>query len=151
MATSGAAQRAGKNSRIQIGVSNLRYAEWEVNDQGDDIDGTNFESGGFTEGLVGSNEATWTLRGQWDANLNPYENPPGLVPRPDLGGLKFYENVTDAMMWDFELARVLSSRNGAVVRQSVTFEASGKNQGSYTRPNGGLMAVRKEAPAAAKS
>lgn len=131
-------QRAGKNSRVQINATNLKKARWNVNENLEEIDTVNFESGGYDEGIGGISGCDWSLGGLWDANKNAFDDPPGLYPRDDLATLRFYENVTDNVRWSFTYARVRSATNGAEVRQGVTFESSGKSQGSFTRPTGSV-------------
>lgn len=128
--------RAGKNSRVSVNSTTLYMDSWSVTEQGDDLDATTFESGGAEEGIIGIFSVQWSFSGSWDAGRNSYDDPPGLYPRNDLSALRLYENLSDNIGWYFSTARVLSSRNGAQVRQKVTFEASGKNQGTYTRPTG---------------
>lgn len=131
--------RAGKNSRVQIEAENLNKAKWDVNLHGDDIDTTNFESGGVDQGLIGIVGAEWNVGGLWDASLNNLVDPPGLYPRDNLGTVNLYANLIDDIFWSFPENRVLSSKNGAEVRQAVTFESSGKtNGGPFALPGGGL-------------
>jgi hypothetical protein len=123
-------QRAGKNSRVVVGATNLNFANWRCTWRGDDLDTTNFESAGFEQGTIGVVVAEWTMGGDWDAGRNNYDNPPGLYPRDDLGQVKFFENVTDATVFhNIATNRVLSAENGAEVKGKVTFTANGKSQG----------------------
>ena len=133
-------QRAGKNGRIAWGNSNLRAKQWSTDDKADDIDTTNFESVvqgiSYDEGLTGPNVAEWSFSGSWDATANAFDDPPGIYPRDEGGPLKLYTNLTDAVFYNLILVRVLSAKVSCPVRGDVTFEASGKSQGQYTRPTG---------------
>lgn len=132
-------QRAGKNSRVQIAGTNLRHANWKANYKGDDLDTTNFESAGLEQGTIGVIVIEWSTGGDWDASINSYDSPPGLYPRDDLGTVKFFENVTDNVGWTITANRVLSAENGAEVKGKVTFNSSGKSQGSgVTVPTGSV-------------
>jgi hypothetical protein len=131
-------QRAGKNSRINVGATRIVGQRWNVTWKGDDLDTVNFESGGLEEGILGIEGLEWSMAGDWDAGTNPFDDPPGLYPRDDLAGLEFYENVTDNVGWDLTYARVRSATNGAEVRGKVSFEASGMSQGSFTPPAGSV-------------
>jgi hypothetical protein len=131
-------QRAGKNSRVQVNAVNLNQASWNVDYQGGDGDTTNFESGGYEEGIACVLSASWSVDGNWDAGDNPFDDPPGLYVRDDLQDLYFYENVSDAVLWDFPYARVRSAKNGANVTGVVTFGSSGKNQGEFDLPTGSV-------------
>lgn len=121
--------RAGKNSRVTIASTNLRFANWRVTVRGDDLDTTNFESSGAEQGTIGVTVAEWNTGGDWDAGINPYDAPPGLYPRDDLGAVRFYENVTDNIFHSYLTNRVISAENGAEVKGKVTFSATGKSQG----------------------
>lgn len=129
--------RAGKNSRVIVEDAILNKSKWHTDIHGDDIDDTNFESGGVDQGLIGITGVSWDIGGLWDAGANNFEDPPGLYPRDNLGAINLYENLSDNVFWDLPINRVLSSKNGAEVRQAVTFESSGKlNGGPFFLPGG---------------
>ncbi len=131
-------QRAGKNSRVSVGADDLTMAKWSVDSKADMGDTTNFESGGFDEGITEILSADISFGGNWDAGDNPFDDPPGLYPRDNLPDVSFYENTTDDVGWDFEFVRIRSARNGAEVRGLVTFEVSGSNQGEFASPTGSV-------------
>lgn len=132
-------QRAAKNSRVQVVATNLRAANWRVTRRGDDLDTSNFESTGQEQGTIGFEVSEWSLGGDWDAQQNAFDNPPGLYPRDDLGTIRFYENVTDNVFHLITVSRVLSAENGAEVKGKVTFTANGKSQGTgVTLPTGSV-------------
>jgi hypothetical protein len=122
-------QRAAKNSRVQVGATNLRHASWRLTWRGDDLDTTNFESAGNEQGTIGVIVGDWQTSGDWDASLPAYADPPGLYPRDDLGQMKFFENTSDGVAHTVAASRVLSAENGAEIRGKVSFSASGKSQG----------------------
>ena len=121
-------QRAGKSSRVSIVATNLNFAKWKAMWKGDDLDTTNFESLG-EQGTIGVIVCEWSCGGDWDAGRNPYDSPPGLYPRDDLGAVAFYENVADNVGHLLTTNRVISADNGADVKGKVTFDANGKSQG----------------------
>lgn len=132
-------QRAAKNSRVQVAGTNLRFANWRATWRGDDLDTTNFESAGSEQGTIGIQVVEWSMGGDWDAQQNAYDSPPGLYPRDDLGAVKLYENTTDNVFHNIPTNRVLSAENGAEVKGKVTFSANGKSQGSgYSAPAGSI-------------
>lgn len=130
--------RAAKNARVKVGNTNLNMATWDTTLHGDDIDLVHFECGGADQGTVGIIGLDYNLGGNWDAGRNAYDSPPGLYPRDDLASLAFYENVADNVFFSVPIARVLSARNGAQVRQAVTFQASGKSNGTVVYPTGSV-------------
>ena len=131
--------RAGKNSRVTVESTNLTKSKWDLTLRGDDIDTTNFESGGVGQGTIGIADVEWNFGGLWNAAEDDLVDPPGLFPRDNLGAIFFYTNLLDNIFWELPINRVLSSRNGAEVRQGVTFETSGKLNGApFTLPGGGI-------------
>ena len=132
---SGGLFRSGKNAAVSVEDVILRKSKWDVDLKGDDLDTTNFESAGVDEGIIGIAGVDWNVGGLWDSNGIQLSDPPGLFPRDDLGAVLLYINTTDAFFWNFPANRVLSSKNGAEVRQAVTFESSGKiNGGPFYMP-----------------
>lgn len=126
---------AGKNSRVSVEDVILNKSKWDLDIHGDDIDTTNFECGGVDQGLIGITGIDWNIGGLWDGGDNNLSDPPGLYPRDDLGTVLLYENLTGDTFWELPNNRVLSSKNGAEVRQAVTFESSGKiNGGPFYMP-----------------
>lgn len=131
-------QRSAKNSRIRVGSINLNHAKWDAEWQGDDLDTTNFESGGKEDGLIGIEVVIFSGGGHWDAGRNPFDSPPGIFPRADGGPLSLLENVTDNVGWTLPLVRFLSSKNSSEVRGLVTFDFSGRSNGVFTQPTGSV-------------
>lgn len=131
-------QRSAKGSRISVGNVNLNLAEWDATHRGDDLDTTNFESGGVEQGTIGIEVVEYDLKGDWDAGRNPFDSPPGLYPRDDLLTVRLYENVSDNCFWAFPTSRVISARNSAQIRGKVVFEASCKSNGTFTKPTGSV-------------
>lgn len=130
--------RAGKSGRILVGLVNLNLSEWTAEDKMDDLDTTTFENDGYETGTVGIEVLEYGFKGNWDASRNHFDSPPGLYPRDDLAVVKLYEAILDNVFWSVPLSRVLSARNGCVVRQLVTFEASLKSNGVFVRPTGSV-------------
>ncbi len=146
-------QRAGKTARVAYGNASaaaatpLAYSKFQANETGDDLPTENFTSylssfagrtTGITpgEGLVGIQNVDWNFGGNWDAGLNPFDTPPGFYPRDDFRYLYMFESVIDVVFWFFPYARFRTVNNGAEVKGLVTWECSGKNQGTWTPPTG---------------
>lgn len=131
--------RAGKGSRVIVEAVVLNKSAWDLTFQGDDLDTSTFEGGGFDQGTIGIQGVDWNMGANWDASANNLTDPPGLYPRDDLGDVKFYTNLADAIFWDLSSNRVLSSKNGAEVKGLVTFSSTGKMNGaSLTKPTGNV-------------
>lgn len=129
-------KRSGKNARVSVGGTPLNHATYNVTWRGDDLDTTDFEDGGVETGIIGVEVAEWECGGDWDAGTNALDDPPGLYPRDDLEDLAFFTSQSDGVFTGIDVARVLSSRNGAQVRGKVTFTANGKSNGDWTPPTG---------------
>lgn len=135
-------QRAGKASKITVTGQILAYSSYEANVEGQDLDTTNFESydatvdQSYEEGILGVLRCGLTYGGDWDAGLNPLDEPPGLYPRDDLDTLALFTNVNDATYWYFPYSRIRTAVNGSAVRDKVTFRVTGANQGTFTFPTG---------------
>lgn len=96
----------------------------------------NYESAGFDQGTIGVIGCEGDLKGLFNAAQNDFDSPPGFYPTDAFPGLTFYTNVTDAVFWSIPIARILSCKNGAPIRQAVTFEAAWKSNGSFSTPTG---------------
>jgi hypothetical protein len=142
-------QRAAKLSRVLVNTTPLTFASWEAVLNGDDLNTTNFESyytpttnsspNTFDEGILGVIGADLRFGGDWDAHFVPVGNPPGLYPRDDLTNLQFYTarvpgTQAPEAAWAFGYARLRSATNGGTVKDKVTFQCSGKNQGYFAYP-----------------
>lgn len=133
-------QRAGRGSAVVVNGTHLNMAEWRANGRGDDLDTTNFESGGAETGLIGVQVIEWDMGGDWDAINNFYDEPPGIYPRDDFGTLRLYQSFADGINWILNLNRVLSAENSTQVRGKVSFRASGKSNGNINFfPSGSVV------------
>lgn len=128
--------RAGKNSRAQVNNQNMTTANWTATYTGEDLDVTNFESNGYSEGITGVLELGWSLSGRWNAAQNPYEDPPGLFPTDEGGPIELFVNVSDNTSYLMNQVRVVDSEAKTSAKDAVDFTASGKSQGSFSAPSG---------------
>jgi hypothetical protein len=137
-------QRSSKTSRILVEATPLTFASWEVNVTGEDAPTVNFESYDvaddqtYDEGILGPIACALRFGGDWDAGLNPYNDPPGLYPRDDLANLQFFTSRLDAVFWFFNYARLRSTTVGAALPGKVTATAEGRNQGRFLFPAGSV-------------
>lgn len=132
------APRSGKGARVTMGAGPtiLFSSAWEASETAVDHDTTNFESSGLETGIIGVKVVSYNASGLWDAGtLMPFTDPPGLYVRDDLSTLKLFTSTSDSDNWTFTVARVLSNRTSARVREAVSFDWSGKSNGAYTAPS----------------
>lgn len=130
--------RAGKRGRTTVGTQTLSNKEWSTTYRGIDLDTTNFENNGQTSQLTGPVGVDWSLRGDWDAALNPLDDPPGLYPRDDGVGMILYTNVTDNTPWQFAAFSVTNAKTTTSASGLVTFDADGKSQPGFIAPTGSV-------------
>ena len=126
--------RAAKGSRVQYNSVNLTLANWNCNESADDLDTNCFENGGIDQGTIGFVKLDFDFDGNWDADQPKWTSPPGIIPTDDSPAINFFINVNDASKWTIPTARILSTANGAPVKQLVTYKASGKGQPGWTNP-----------------
>lgn len=138
-------QRASKASQVIVTGTPLSFASWDISLAGVDIDTTNFtsyilaEDTTFTEGILGTLEATGSFGGDWDAGTNPLDDPPGLYPRDDLTGVDLVVNQGDASEWIFDYMRIRTVNMAAALADAVTFTVGQwKSQGEFTFPIGSV-------------
>lgn len=150
------AQRAGKSSQVLLnaGAQTLSFASWKATLKAEDLSTVNFNSynttvqDSFDEGIHAVLGCDVQFGGDWDAAETPFGtaedfpsgagNPPGLYPRDDLANVLFVVNRNDQSEWNFGYLRIRQSENSSEVRQKVTFNCSGMNQGYFTYPTGVL-------------
>ena len=130
--------RAGKTSRAQVSSVDLTLSSWNATYDAPGLDTTNFEDNGFTTGLVGPYSLNWSLSGAFDAAQNPLTDPPGLYPRDDGDSMKLYTKVADNKFFNLTTWMCTSSKIGTTATGLVTFASDGKNQGSFTVPDGSV-------------
>lgn len=126
--------RAGKNSRAQVNAQNMTQANWDATFSGENLDTTNFESNGFSEGIIGVWELQWSISGRWNASQNPNADPPGLFPTEEGANMSLYVNVADDTSYDMPSFRCTSGKASTSATGAVDFNASGMSQGTFTAP-----------------
>lgn len=130
--------RAGKNSRASCDGTVLNMNEYSWTHHGDPLDVTNFESNGLYEGIIGIQSLDWTLRGDWDAAKNPFDDPPGLYPREDGESLVMYTNKTDGKAASMTAYLCSDSTVNSTATGKVGYNAAGKSNGSFSVPTGSV-------------
>ena len=133
--------RAGKGSRMVVVGTNLRLKKYTTDFKTDDLETDNFEAGlvgAFDQGTVGFFYLDYSGDGDWDAQQNALDAPPGIYPRDDLGLVKLYASVSDNTFWNIGQSRVLSSKVGSDSKGLVSFGFSAKSNSSFTAPTGSV-------------
>lgn len=138
MATSGIKARAGFLGRVKATGVNLKLNKWSVTPRSEDIDTTNFESGGYEEGIGGVVGADVTFEGLWDAGQNPYDNPPLLVPGTIITNVYLYINKNETQFFLFPSLRIIQAPVNVDVPGKSTYSITAKSDGSFTFPSGSV-------------
>lgn len=129
---------AGKNSRMQVGAqaTNLTANHYTCAYNGKDLDTLNFESNGFDEGIIGPIDLTWTVKAVWNANQQPLSDPPGLFPRSNGTNMIILPQNSSPLGYTMPSWRCFGSTISSAADGTVDFDANGKNNGTFTTPNG---------------
>ena len=126
--------RAGKTSRAQVNAQNMTTASWTATYTGVDLPVTNFESGGFDEGIIGVLSLTWSLSGRWNAAQNPNANPPGLFPTDGGTNMNLYVSTSDNTAYQMPIFRCFSGAASTTASGAVDFQANGMSNGTFSVP-----------------
>lgn len=143
--------RSGKQGRVLFGGTACRLNSWTVEDSGESLDTTNFESWtnaygdtstsmgrSFQQGVIGQEVATFSVDGNWDASANPMDATPGIYTRDDGPAMLLYLNRTDATFYQFYATRIFGANVACDSKGLVTFSFNGASQGPYLRPTGSV-------------
>lgn len=117
-----------------MNAQNLTAASWTATYTGVDLPVTNFESGGFDEGILGVLSLTWSLSGRWNASKNPNANPPGLFPTDGGTNMNLYVNVSDNTSYQMPIFRCFTGTASTTASGAVDFQANGMSNGTFSVP-----------------
>lgn len=136
-----------RNSHVSVDGTLLLATKWTVEIRADEIDITNFESGGFTEQETGYIDATITFDAFWECNLNIFEeDPPQIIPGTK-HNVKCYIRGTPARAvavpaaavipdehFTFTCAKCITCNVTSAVRDVARYDAVFRNNGEFTLP-----------------
>lgn len=122
---------SGKALQAQIdGIFVHGNFSWQIEEDGDELDGTTAESGGFEDPEIGVYKGRITLKGYMsviDGTYTPVRR--GTV----ISDLKLFRDITDAVpAFDIPSAISLRSNQGGEVRGKVEWGATIATKGQYT-------------------
>lgn len=129
---------SAKNAKVRLGAGAtvLTAKSWTVTSEADELDTTNFESGGYTEVIGGIKKLTVQIEIDWDSAANPFDSPRSIIPGSTISTVKLYVNDTTGPYWSIPTLFIRSVSNPAEVRQTVRVSINGTGSGSYTLPTG---------------
>ena len=123
---------AGKNGNVTVDGTNVNIEEWDVTDTSNEEETTHSGSNGFMEGIPTILSATGSFKGTWDANANPYDDPPALVPGTFLTNLVL--NFDGSASWSFPKAFVQNAQVTNNVRGKIEWVVNFRSDGTFSRP-----------------
>lgn len=125
---------AGFNSRVQIGGVNFNVDKWSVTPQIGDIPSTNFESGGYEEGITGNSVAEIEFSGFYDEGNPPFTTG-GLTAGVKTTELRIYVKKTTNSYFRFPEWRLLSApTNSDADNKRVEFSIRARSNGIWYYP-----------------
>lgn len=126
---------SARKARVTIGGTNLLATKWTVEIKSDEIDVTNFESGGFADYMTTYVDAMVTVDAFYDPANNPHGDPPNILTGNILEDVELWTKTTIvAENFSFPLLLVLSCTVDAAVRDAVRISFTGRNKGPFVYP-----------------
>lgn len=122
---------SGKALQAEIdGVFVHGNFSWQIEEDGDELDGTTAESGGYEDPEMGVYKARVTLKGYMDVADGTYTP----VRRGTIvTNLKLFRDITDVTpAFDIPTSLVLRSNQGGEVRGKVEWGSTIATKGAYT-------------------
>jgi hypothetical protein len=125
---------SGKDGRFTINGQVITLEMWKVDPEASDVNGYNFESQGFDEGVFGKRKATITAKGFWDSDKNPNGSPVKLKDGQILDNCQLFITRNTSRCFTFPLLRVprVTVQNEADGRVDIEF--TGVSQGKFFYP-----------------
>jgi len=125
----------GSTGKVVCEGQTLKVKGWEIDPGSDLQENTHSGTAGYKTFNAGNLGLTGTITMEWDAEDNPVDDPPNLVPGADVA-LELYLEDQAGFMWDIPSALIRNTpvavRNGA----NVTITANFVSNGSWTPPVG---------------
>ncbi len=130
--------RSAVNANVRIGATVFYGASWNVKENPEILDTSNFEGGGFSDAIPGMYTVNVDVEGFFDASQNPFDSPPLLGAGSILSTVKLYLNTVSGPFWLFPVVLITSTETSAEAKGSkpLWFKFSFQNKGSWTEPTG---------------
>lgn len=134
--------QAAHSSKVRFevgGTPRTLYAtEWEEDESAEELDFSNFESGGYRTRIPGLKNLRMTISGWVDVGANPHDTPLFLNSGQTLTNVGAYYSGTAGPLWLMPSALVVNVRETARVDDMVRYTATLLSKGTYTLPTGNL-------------
>jgi len=124
---------SSKNARVRIDGTNFAATKWSVDVKADEIDITNFETGGFKDYLTSYVEAMISIDLFYDTTSGPFDtNLLSVGSQPVI--LLYTQRDTAQEFFSFPASIVLSANVSAEVRDAVRVSVTARNKGAFLYP-----------------
>ena len=138
MTTSGIKARSGKSGRVSIGGTSIKLSEWKVTTRTELLDTSNFDSGGYEEGVFGFRGADISFTGDWNAGVNMFDTPPNIEDGQFVETVLLYTNTTDNQYYSFPEIAIISADVTTTAKGKVSVSVTAKANGTFTVPTGSV-------------
>ncbi len=130
--------RSAKNAKVRFNSIVFNSKKWTVTPKTDKLDTSNSESAGYGDWISGFVYCEFTVEGDADAVLNPYDTAPspGLQAGAALTNVKLYLNDTTGPYWSFPAAGVLEAPMTGDVKQTLGISVHCEGRGIFVYPTG---------------
>ncbi len=137
---------SSKNSRVRINGVTVACKQWTVNVEADELETTNFESGGFHENITGIRKLSFSIELDYNASINLHEAGGGTVLAGSIiNSILLYVNAPAAVAagprWDISYAFIKSVSPRADVKSTYGVTIQGNATGSFGYPSGAADAT----------
>ncbi len=140
MAVQGIAFSA-RNAAVRLGGNIVYNQHWSVDPQGNPLDTSNMESGGYETQIIGLRKLEGEITGWLDAG-NPFDAPLSLSAGAKLTNLILYLNGVGSPNWAFPNGvTVLSMSTEADVKDLLKYRLRFKGYGQWSYPTGVVPAT----------
>ena len=125
---------SGKDGRLVINGHVVTLEKWKVDPEASEVNGYNFESQGFDEGVFGKRKASVSASGFWDSDKNPNASPVKLKDGQIIDNVQLFITRNTSRCFTFPLMRIpkVSVSNEADGRVDIEF--TGMSQGRFYYP-----------------
>jgi hypothetical protein len=137
MAGTAGVWRTGKGMRVSIDGDILNVIGFSPTLRGEDHDTTNSESEA-PEGTVGWVDIEIKLEMNWDASLNPMDDPPFIVPGAILNNVVGFINKIDNTFFELLQARVIDAEIPIRIRDLIKYNVTMRGHGVWNNPTGSV-------------
>jgi hypothetical protein len=126
----------GNDGDATFNGTELYITGWSVDNEAEEHDTTNTGGSGYGDLITGTKRLTATVDLNWDASINPMDNPPNLVAGATITTTKLYLDGKSSPYWLLPSAKVTRVNATSRVGSVTTFSVTIRSKGTFTPPTG---------------